>query len=48
MLKAAMEMVSPNKYEQEMKKKMNKANANGFFTDFIHSKYAISVIIDEL
>ena len=44
MLKAAMEMVSPNKYEQEMKKKMNKANKMCFFTDFIYSKFAISVI----
>ena len=37
MLKVAMEMVSPNRYEQEMKKKMNKANKKCFFTDFIRS-----------
>ena len=44
MLKAAMEMVSPNKYEQEMKKKRNRTNRKRFFTDFIYSKFTIAVI----
>jgi hypothetical protein len=37
MLKVAMEMVSPNRYEQEMKKKMNMVNRKCFFTVFIQS-----------
>ena len=44
MLKVAMEMVSPNKNEQDMTKKMNKADKKSFFTDFMYSKFAISVI----
>ena len=35
------EMVSPSKYEQEIKKKMNKANRKCFFNDFIKSSQSL-------
>ena len=37
MLKVAMDMVSPNKQEQEMKKKINMVIRKCFFNDFIKS-----------
>lgn len=37
MLNVAMEIVSPNKYEQEKKKKMNKIDRKCLFNDFIKS-----------